>query len=109
MEAPSLDSRLSQISTLWTALRNAHAESPDAATTRQRLLMERYPDTGTATTFLVEPGASPNQCRVTIRTEMQTQRGGLFGKLERFFTLRFLQPVFREELQNINRVASTGA
>jgi RNA polymerase sigma factor (sigma-70 family) len=42
MEAPSLDSRLSQISTLWTALRNAHADSPDAASTRQRLLMERY-------------------------------------------------------------------
>src|SRR5262245_24574346 len=42
MEAPSVDSHLSQISTLWTALRNAHAESPDAATTRQRLLMERY-------------------------------------------------------------------
>src|SRR5262245_15733603 len=42
MDAPSVDSRLGQISTLWTALRSAPAESPDAATTRQQLLMERY-------------------------------------------------------------------
>jgi RNA polymerase sigma-70 factor (ECF subfamily) len=42
MERDDLNQHLSQISTVWTVLRQAHAGPPDAAATAQQLLMERY-------------------------------------------------------------------
>ena len=38
----SLDDRLSRISTMWTLVLQAHGGPADAATTAQRLLMQRY-------------------------------------------------------------------
>src|SRR5262245_49194788 len=42
MDPDSLNQRLSRISTLWTLLQQAHAGPADAATSAQRLLMQRY-------------------------------------------------------------------
>jgi RNA polymerase sigma-70 factor (ECF subfamily) len=42
MERDDLNQHLSQISTVWTVLRQAHAGPPDAAAAAQQLLMERY-------------------------------------------------------------------
>lgn len=42
MDQPSLNERLSRISTMWTLLHQAHAGSADAATAAQRVLMQRY-------------------------------------------------------------------
>jgi len=67
------------------------------------VLLEKYPDTGTETTFTVVP-VGPG-CEVTITTKMKT-RTGIPGKIERFLMERFLRPLFKEELRNLNRVAS---
>jgi RNA polymerase sigma factor (sigma-70 family) len=42
VEKPSLDARLSQISTIWTILRQAHGGPADAVTAAQQFLLQRY-------------------------------------------------------------------
>lgn len=66
-----------------------------------RVLMERVDDTrGTETTFTVEP--LPGQrVRVTIRTVWHVR--GISGWLERQLAPRLLRPIYREELENLER------
>jgi hypothetical protein len=66
--------------------------------------METYPETGTETSFIVEPDGA--NCKVTISTKLPL-RPGILGKLEGWFSERLLHPVFKTELENLNRVAST--
>ncbi len=42
MDQPEAEERLSEISTIWSALRLAHEGSPSAASAAQQLLLERY-------------------------------------------------------------------
>ena len=69
-----------------------------------RLLTERYFDTGTVTSFLVEPAAGGSQSDVTIATELELP-GGLFVGLQRWFATRFLRRVYVEELGLLDTVA----
>ena len=57
------------------------------------------------TTFLVEPGAHPNEAVVTIRTEM-TRRPGLAGAIEKLLSPRLLKPMYVEELRRLEAVAA---
>jgi polyketide cyclase/dehydrase/lipid transport protein len=67
-----------------------------------RILLETYPDTGTETSFIVEPDGADS--KVTISTKLPLRPGAL-GKFEGWFLKRFLRPVFKKELENLNRVA----
>jgi hypothetical protein len=69
-----------------------------------RVLVESYADTKTVTTFTVEPHTDGRQCRVTFSTDMET-RDGIFGIVERFFTIRFLKRTYRRELKNLGLAA----
>jgi hypothetical protein len=63
-----------------------------------RVLVETLLDnTGTVTTFTVEPGASAKECRVTIHTELGV-RAGIPGRIEGFLAARLLHPVYEREL-----------
>jgi hypothetical protein len=62
-----------------------------------RVLAETDVDTGTVTTFTVDPGADGASAVVTIATELGT-RGGLAGAVERTLTTAFLRRVYIEEL-----------
>src|SRR5438477_13217082 len=42
VDNPSLDARLSKISTIWTVLRQAHGGPADAAAAAQQVLLQRY-------------------------------------------------------------------
>lgn len=67
-----------------------------------RVLVERVEDSrGTETRFTVEP-LPDRRVRVTIRT-VWTARG-LSGTFERWFAPRLLRPIYREELENLERV-----
>lgn len=70
-----------------------------------RVLMERDRDVDIRTTFTVDP-AGPSEADVTIDTDM-TSRSGLAGRIERWFTTRFLLGLYRQELRNLERVAGT--
>jgi hypothetical protein len=70
-----------------------------------RVLLERDRDQDLQTTFTVEP-IGQNESQVTIATDM-TSRPGLAGHIERWFTRRFLLGLYRQELQNLERVAGT--
>lgn len=62
-----------------------------------RVLVETDLNTGAPTTFTVDALDTENS-RVTITTELQT-RTGFMGKLEGWFTRRFLKPIYEEELK----------
>ena len=66
-----------------------------------RVLVERYPDRGMVTTFIVDPDSAG--CRVTIRTEIEAS--GISGFLQRFIVPPMLRRIFRVELGNLERVA----
>jgi polyketide cyclase/dehydrase/lipid transport protein len=68
-----------------------------------RVLVERDRDLDSRTTFIVEP--APSGSTVTIRTELRS-RGGLSGRLERLLSTRFLQRLYREELGNLEALAT---
>jgi hypothetical protein len=68
------------------------------------VLLEAYPDEDMETTFFVEPDGS--RCKVTISTKMNV-RGGIFGAIEGWLTKRFLESIYKTELQNLDRVART--
>src|SRR5262249_55231666 len=64
-----------------------------------RVLVETDLDTtGAVTTFIVDSGAVPGQCQVTISSELVV-RGGLLGKIERFLSTRLLHPIYVRELE----------
>lgn len=65
-----------------------------------RLLAERDLETGTVTTFLVEPAGSGQVSRVTIETIWD--RSGLAGWVERCLAPTFLERVYAEELSNLS-------
>lgn len=69
-----------------------------------RRLVETDLEVGTVTTFMVDPHADGQQAQVTITTEGKV-RAGLLGALERFFTLRFLQRTYAEELKRLAALA----
>ena len=68
-----------------------------------RVLVERYPDTGGVTTFTVEPRGAG--CRVTIHTTFPAR--GIKGLIEKLFAPAMLRKVFREELEMLEKVASS--
>ncbi len=70
-----------------------------------RVLVETY-DTGSATTFIVDPHPDGQQATVTILTVM-VKRPGLGGLLESWFVPRFLRPVYVRELAQLGQVAQT--
>lgn len=71
-----------------------------------RLLVETYTDPeGTITTFSVDAGNAPADSKVTISTELPV-RSGITGSLEKMFATLMLGPIFRQELENLARVAT---
>jgi Polyketide cyclase / dehydrase and lipid transport len=71
------------------------------------ILLETDPESGTVTTFTVEPDAPSQQASVTIATGLPV-RPGLRGILERWLAARFLRRVYADELQRLASVAETG-
>lgn len=70
-----------------------------------RVLVERnFGERPSVTTFTVDR-LDGGRSRVTISTELPA-RGGLAGRLERFFTRRFLEPLYAAELVKLAAVAS---
>ena len=67
-----------------------------------RVLVERDLDSDSRTTFTIEP--LPDGTKVTIHTEM-VSRAGIGGKIERFFSTRFLTRLYREEIQKLEALA----
>jgi len=57
---------------------------------------------GVVTTFIVDPGASSGQSRVTISTTIPVKRG-IAGRLERFLITRLLHPIYERELALLSR------
>jgi hypothetical protein len=72
-----------------------------------RVLVEKYLDLPTVTTFTVERGAHDGEAVVTFDTELESRRGVL-GAVERWLSTAFLQRLYREELGNLDRVARGG-
>jgi hypothetical protein len=71
-----------------------------------RVLVETDLDTnGAVTTFIVDPGAAPADCRVTISTELRV-RSGFLGFIERTLSTWLLRPLYAQELANLARVAT---
>ena len=70
-----------------------------------RVLVERDADGPTRTTFTVERGASDDEARVTITTDMQS-RPGLFGAIERTMTKSYLRKLYLQELANLEAFAT---
>jgi hypothetical protein len=56
------------------------------------------------TTFIVDPGSTPQESVVTISTEMP-YKPGLFGALERYVTRKVMLPMYAEELRKLEAVA----
>lgn len=69
-----------------------------------RVLVEKYLDRPTMTTFTVERGAHDGEAIVTFDTELES-RSGVLGAVERWLSTAFLQRLYREELGNLDRVA----
>lgn len=67
-----------------------------------RLLVETYPDTGTVTSFTVEPRGD-HESIVTIRTEWEPV--GFRGFVESLLAPRLLRGVYVEELKRLAQVA----
>lgn len=68
-----------------------------------RLLVETYPDTGTVTSFRVEPADGGRAAQVTISTRYA--RPGPAGWVERLFVPGLLRRIYREELANLAAAA----
>ena len=73
-----------------------------------RVIQEEDASAGTATTFTIEPTSSGEQSQVTIQTAF-TQKPGLQGWLEKLINPSVTRRVYRAELANLNRVASSTA
>ena len=71
-----------------------------------RVLVETDVDSGTVTTFTVDPVG--NGSRVTITTDIEC-RDGLLGRVERFIVTRLLQPLYVREIEQLGAVASERA
>lgn len=69
-----------------------------------RRLVEAYPDSGTRTTFLVEPVVDGRAAHVTISTRYEN--GGLRGWVEWLLVPGLLRRIYRAELANLAAVAS---
>lgn len=69
-----------------------------------RVLVETDVETGTVTTFTVNPTSHKDQSNVTIATELKS-RNGFLGILERFTTTRLLNRIYKEELKLIQTLA----
>ena len=70
------------------------------------MLVETDVDSGTVTTFTVDPVG--NGSRVTITTDIEC-RDGLLGRVERFIVTRLLQPLYVREIEQLGAVASERA
>lgn len=71
-----------------------------------RLLVESYSDpAGTITTFSVDAGNAPADSKVTISTELPV-RSGIIGSLDKMLANLLLRPIYRQELENLARVAT---
>lgn len=71
-----------------------------------RVLVERYLDPNDAvTTFTMDPGTAPADCKVTISTELAV-RSGILGSIERTLSTLLLRPIYVKELENLARVAT---
>ena len=71
-----------------------------------RVLVETDLDAnGAITTFIVDPGAAPADCHVTISTELKV-RSGFQGFIEKTLSTLLLRPMYLQELANLARVAS---
>jgi hypothetical protein len=68
-----------------------------------RVLVETDLDTGTVTTFTVEPDSSGKAARVTIHTKMAVP--GFAGWVQRWLVPRLLRPIYQEELRNLAALA----
>ncbi len=76
----------------------ANVSEPDPG----HVLVERVEDArGTETTFTVDR-LPEKRVRVTIRTVWAVR--GISGALERWLAPRLLRPIYREELENLERV-----
>ncbi len=73
-----------------------------------RVLAESDLDTGTVTTFTVEPRDNGNSAYVTISTETKV-RDGVLGGLEEWMATRLLHPVYVKELAQLTAVATNKA
>ena len=71
-----------------------------------RLLVEEDEATGTVTTFSLEP-LEDGRTRVTIATESRTS-SGLRGLLEKLMNPIVTRRIYREELQQLAKVAANG-
>jgi hypothetical protein len=79
----------------------AEVSEPDPG----RVLVERnLGERPSVTTFTVDR-LDAARSRVTISTELPA-RGGIAGRLERFLTRRFLEPIYAAELVKLAAVAN---
>jgi hypothetical protein len=63
---------------------------------------------GAVTTFTVNPAERADWSEVGISTRIDT-RPGILGAIERFIANRALRPIYRQELEILDRVASSRA
>jgi hypothetical protein len=70
-----------------------------------RVLVETDTQTGTTTTFTVEPRDDAQHAAVTIMTTTSV-RQGLLGKLEAWLATRLLRPIYVQELAQLADVAT---
>lgn len=70
-----------------------------------RILVETDQNTGTATTFAVDPGMDGKQSFVTITTTLNVP-DGIAGKIQGWFIARLLRPIYVKELEQLALVAS---
>jgi Polyketide cyclase / dehydrase and lipid transport len=73
-----------------------------------RVLVERDTAGPAMTTFTVEQGATDRESRVTIRSDMTTQRSGVLGAIERALSASFLRRLYRQELAKLDAFARGG-
>lgn len=64
--------------------------------------VERGRDTDATTTFIVDP--SDGGAKVTITSELPL-KAGIAGKIERYFSTRFLLRLYKEEIGKLEAVA----
>jgi uncharacterized protein YndB with AHSA1/START domain len=69
-----------------------------------RTLVETDLETGAPTTFTVD-ALDAEKSRVTITTLLKTRKG-MLGKIEGWFTKRFLEPIYAEELQQLEEIVT---
>lgn len=70
----------------------------------RRVLVETDVNTGTVTTFTVNPIADTQQCQLTITTDF-VRKAGIGGMIEQFLTPYLTRGIYEAELQNINTYA----